>query len=146
MILVIVFFSAIVLWGIIKSIVERDIFYFLANFLIGLAASFLLMLALLTMSAASVPLDDYECVEKRYPIQQLNDGYISITDKSVNYVSDNGLHTIDRAQGISIYYDTDEPYIIVRSYPKIKKDSGIWYYCGLPCTPSSYEIHLKENN
>ena len=145
MILVIVFFSIIVLWGIIQSIIERDPFYFLAHFLIGLAASFLLMLALLIVSAASVPLDDYECVEKRYPIQQLNDGYINITDKSVNYVSDNGLHSIDRAQGISIYYDTDEPYIVVRSYPRIKKGSG-WYYCGLPCTPSSYEIHLKETN
>lgn len=146
MILVIVFFSAVVLWGIIKSIVERDIFYFLANFLIGLAASFLLMLALLMVSAASIPLEDYECVEKKYSIQQLDDNYISITDKSVNYVSDNGLHSIDRAQGISIYYDTDEPYIIVRSYSRFKKESGIWYYCGLPYAQSSYEIHLKENN
>lgn len=146
MIVVIIFFSIIVLWGIIKSIIERDIFYFLTNSLIGLAASFLLMLALLIVSAASVPLDDYECVEKMYPIQQLNDGYISITDKSVNYISDNDLHSIDRGQGISIYYDTDEPYILVRSYPRFKKESGLWYYCGLPCTPSSYEIHLKETN
>lgn len=146
MIVVIIFFSIIVLWGIIKSIIERDIFYFLINSLVGPVASFLLMLVLLMVSAASVPLDDYECVEKRYPLQQLNDGYISITDKSVNYISDNDLHSIDRALGISIYYDTDKPYIIVRSYPRIKKDSGLWYYCGLPCTPSSYEIHLKETN
>lgn len=146
MIVVIIFFSIIVLWGIIESIRERDAFYVLVNILIGLVASFLLMLVLLMVSAASIPLEDYECVEKRYSMQLLNDGYISITDKSVNYISDNDLHSIDRAQGIAIYYDTDEPYIIVRSYPRIKKESGIWYYCGFPCTPSSYEIHLKENN
>lgn len=146
MIVVIIFFSIIILWGIIKSIIERDIFYFFANFLIGLVASFLLMFTLLIVSAASVPLDNYECVEKKYPIQQLNGGYISVTNSSVNYVSDNSLHTIDRRQGISIYYDTNEPYIVVCSYPRIRKDSGLWYYCGFPCTPSSYEIHLKETN
>lgn len=145
MIVVIIFFVFSIILGIIESFRYHDPFFFIISFPIGIAVSVLLMLGLLVLSTTA-PIENYECVERRYTIQQLNDGYISITDKSVNYISDNDLHSIDRAQGISIYYDTDEPYVLVRSYPRFKKESGLWYYCGLPCTPSSYEIHLKENN
>lgn len=145
MIVVIIFFVFSIILGIIESFRYHDPFFFIISFPIGIAVSVLLMLGLLVMSTTA-PIENYECVERKYTIQQLNDGYISITDKSVNYISDNDLHSIDRGQGISIYYDTDEPYILVRSYPRFKKESGLWYYCGLPCTPSSYEIHLKETN
>lgn len=145
MIVVIIFFVFSIILGIIESFRYHDPFFFIISFPIGIAVSVLLMLGLLVMSTTA-PIENYECVERKYTIQQLNDGYISITDKSVNYISDNDLHSIDRGQGISIYYDTDEPYILVHSYPRFKKESGLWYYCGIPCTPSSYEIHLKETN